>query len=245
MNSKTAVITGSSRGIGKAIAIAFAENNYNVIINYNKSENEAVKLKEELLNKGYSCEIFKADVSDFEQAKSLIDFAISTYGKIDTLINNAGISQIKLFTDITKQDWDTMLSTNLSSIFNCTQSAVKNMLHYKSGSIINISSMWGICGASCEVHYSAVKAGVIGFTKALAKELAPSGIRVNCISPGVIMTDMMKDFSKEDLNLIKEDIPLGSFGTPSDIANLALFLADDKAKNITGQNISSNGGQVI
>ncbi len=245
MNSKTAVITGSSRGIGKAIAIAFAENNYNVIINYNKSENEAVKLKKELLNKGYSCEIFKADVSDFEQAKSLIDFAISTYGKIDTLINNAGISQIKLFTDITKQDWDTMLSTNLSSIFNCTQSAVKNMLHYKSGSIINISSMWGICGASCEVHYSAVKAGVIGFTKALAKELAPSGIRVNCISPGVIMTDMMKDFSKEDLNLIKEDIPLGSFGTPSDIANLALFLADDKAKNITGQNISSNGGQVI
>ena len=245
MYNKTAVITGSSRGIGKTIATAFAENNYNVIINYNKSENEAVKLKEELLNKGYSCEIFKADVSDFEQAKSLIDFAISTYGKIDTLINNAGISQIKLFTDITKQDWDTMLSTNLSSIFNCTQSAVKNMLHYKSGSIINISSMWGICGASCEVHYSAVKAGVIGFTKALAKELAPSGIRVNCISPGVIMTDMMKDFSKEDLNLIKEDIPLGSFGTPSDIANLALFLADDKAKNITGQNISSNGGQVI
>ena len=245
MNSKTAVITGSSRGIGKAIATAFAENNYNVIINYNKSEDEAVKLKEELLNKGYSCEIFKADVSDFEQANSLIDFAVSTYGKIDTLINNAGISQIKLFTDITKQDWDTMLSTNLSSIFNCTQSAVKNMLHYKSGSIINISSMWGICGASCEVHYSAVKAGVIGFTKALAKELAPSGIRVNCISPGVIMTDMMKDFSKEDLNLIKEDIPLGSFGTPSDIANLALFLADDKAKNITGQNISSNGGQVI
>ena len=245
MYNKTAVITGSSRGIGKAIATAFAENNYNVIINYNKSEDEAVKLKEELLNKGYSCEIFKADVSDFEQAKSLIDFAVSTYGKIDTLINNAGISQIKLFTDITKQDWDTMLSTNLSSIFNCTQSAVKNMLHYKSGSIINISSMWGICGASCEVHYSAVKAGVIGFTKALAKELAPSGIRVNCISPGVIMTDMMKDFSKEDLNLIKEDIPLGSFGTPSDIANLALFLADDKAKNITGQNISSNGGQVI
>lgn len=245
MYNKTAVITGSSRGIGKAIAIAFAENNYNVIINYNKSENEAVKLKEELLNKGYSCEIFKADVSNFEQANSLIDFAVSTYGKIDTLINNAGISQIKLFTDITKQDWDTMLSTNLSSIFNCTQSAVKNMLHYKSGSIINISSMWGICGASCEVHYSAVKAGVIGFTKALAKELAPSGIRVNCISPGVIMTDMMNEFSKEDLNLIKEDIPLGSFGTPSDIANLALFLADDKAKNITGQNISSNGGQVI
>ena len=245
MNSKTAVITGSSRGIGKAIAIAFAKNNYNVVINYKKSENEAKKLKEALLKEGYSCEIFKADVSDFVQANSLIDFAVSTYGKIDTLINNAGISQIKLFTDITKKDWETMLNTNLSSIFNCTQPAVKNMLHYKSGSIINISSMWGICGASCEVHYSAVKAGVIGFTKALAKELAPSGIRVNCISPGVIMTDMMGDFSEEDLKLIKEDIPLGSFGTPSDIANLALFLADDKAKNITGQNISSNGGQVI
>ena len=245
MNSKTAVITGASRGIGKAIAIAFAKNNYNVVINYNKSEEEAVKLKEELLSQGYSCEIFKADVSDYEQAKLLIDFAVSNYGKIDTLINNAGVSQIKLFTDITKEDWQSMIGTNLNSIFNCTQPAVKNMLHYKSGSIINISSMWGISGASCEVHYSAAKAGVIGFTKGLAKELAPSGIRVNCISPGVIMTDMMSEFSEEDLKLIKEDIPLGSFGTPSDIANLALFLADDKAKNITGQNISSNGGQVI
>ncbi len=245
MNNKTAVITGASRGIGKAIAEVFAKNGYNVVINYNHSEKDALNLKEELLNQGYSCEIFKADVSDFDQANKLIDFAISTYGKIDTLVNNAGISQIKLFTDITKDDWDRMVGTNLSSIFNCTQPAIKNMLHYKSGSIINISSMWGIVGASCEVHYSAVKAGVIGLTKALAKELAPSGIRVNCISPGVVMTDMMNDFSKEDLDLIKEDIPLGSFGTPLDIANLALFLADEKAKNITGQNISSNGGQVI
>ena len=245
MNNKTAVITGASRGIGKAIAEAFAKNNYNVVINYNKSEVDAQELKESLTKQGCVCEIFKADVSIYSEAKSLIDFCIEKYGKIDTLINNAGISQIKLFTDISPSEWNNMINTNLSGVFNCSHNAVKYMLNNKSGNIINISSMWGIDGASCEVHYSTAKAGVIGFTKSLAKELGLSGIRVNCIAPGVIMTDMMKDFSDEDLLLIKNDIPLNRFGTPEDVAELALFLASDKAKNITGQTISTNGGQVV
>ncbi len=245
MNKKTAVITGASRGIGRQIAKTFAENDYNVVINYNKSEKEAEELKALLENKGLTCELFKADVRIYSEAKSLINFAVEKFGSIDTLINNAGISQIKLFTDISPEEWDDMIQSNLTSVFNCSQTAARYMINQKSGNIINVSSMWGIAGASCEVHYSSAKSGVIGFTKALAKELGLSGIRVNCIAPGVVMTDMMKGFSKDDLDLIKEDIPLNAFGTPEDIAELALFIASDKAKNITGQIISSNGGQII
>ncbi len=245
MERKTAIVTGASRGIGKCIAETFAENEYNVVINYNNSEKEALELKKCLTVKGYSCEVFKADIGDYGEAKALIDFTIEKYGKADVLINNAGISMIKLFTDITPEEWDTMVRTNLTGVFNCSQCAVKEMLKNHNGNIINISSMWGQTGASCEVHYSAVKAGVIGMTRALAKEVGLSGIRVNCIAPGVIMTDMMKNFSANELSAIKEEIPLNRFGTPEDIADLALFLASDKAKNITGQVIASNGGMVI
>lgn len=245
MNSKTAIITGASRGIGKAIATTFANNNYNVIINCNKSENEAFELKKILENQGCECDIFKADISKYNECTALMEHCIKKYGCPDVLVNNAGISQIKLFTDITAEDWNSMVSTNLTGVFNLTQVCVKEMLKIHSGNIINISSMWGQVGASCEVHYSAVKAGVIGMTKALAKELGLSGIRVNCIAPGVIMTDMMKGFSEDELSSIKEEIPLNRFGTPEDIAELALFLASDKAKNITGQVIASNGGMVI
>lgn len=245
MNNKTAIVTGASRGIGRAIAVAFAENGYNVVINYVKSEQESLELKNTLTQKGYECDTFKADVGNYNEACQLIDYCIKKYGRIDTLINNAGISQIKLFTDITPEDWDKMVKTNLSGVFNCSQSALKYMLKEHSGNIINISSMWGISGASCEVHYSAVKAGVIGFTKALAKEVGLSNIRVNCIAPGVIMTDMMNGFTNEELEQIKEEIPLNTFGTPEDVANTALFLASDNAKFITGQIISVNGGQII
>lgn len=245
MKNLTAIVTGASRGIGRCIAKTFAENGYNVIINYSKSENNALELKKELTEKGLTCETFKADVGNYAEAKALIDFCIEKYGKIDVLVNNAGISQIKLFTDITPEEWNNMVHTNLTGVFNCTQNAVKEMIKNHSGNIINISSMWGQTGASCEVHYSAVKAGVIGMTKALAKETGLSGIRVNCIAPGVIMTDMMKGFSNEELDSIKEEIPLNQFGTPQDIADLAIFLASDKAKNITGQVIASNGGMVI
>ncbi len=245
MNDKTAIVTGSSRGIGKKIAETFAENGYNVLINYNKCEDLAIDLMNTLKQNGCECEIFKADVSKFDESEKLIDFCIEKYGRIDTLINNAGISQIKLFTDITPEDWDSMIKTNLSSVFNCSKNALKYMIKEKNGSIINISSMWGISGASCEVHYSASKAGIIGLTKALAKEVGPSNIRVNCIAPGVIMTDMMNGFSQEELNMIKEEIPLNTFGTPKDVADTALFLASDSSKFITGQIIGVNGGQVM
>ena len=245
MNNKTAVITGASRGIGRAIAETFAANGYNVVINYNNSQAEAQSIKEQLDKKGFSCSVFKADVSKYDEAKALIDFCIQQYGKIDVLVNNAGISEIKLFTDITPDEWKRMLDTNLTSVFNCSQNALKYMISEHSGSIINVSSMWGVSGASCEVHYSASKAGVIGLTKALAKEVGLSNIRVNCIAPGVIMTDMMKSFDQTDLDAIKEEIPLNKFGTPEDVANMALFLASDKAGFITGQIFGVNGGQVI
>lgn len=245
MNKKTAVITGASRGIGKKIAEVFAKNNYNVIINYNNSCSDANELKNRIVSDGGNAEIFKCNVSDYSEAKSLIAFCIEKYGQIDVLINNAGISEIKLFTDITPDDWNKMITTNLTGVFNCTSCAVKEMLKNKSGNIINISSMWGQVGASCEVHYSAAKAGVIGMTKALAKELGLSGIRVNCISPGVIETDMMNGFTPEELDSLKEEIPLNRFGSSEDVAELALFLASDKARNITGQNFATNGGMVI
>lgn len=245
MNTKTAVITGASRGIGKAIAACFSKNGYNVIINYNSSEKSALELKDQLISQGCECDVFKADVGSYDECRALIDFCIKKYGKIDTLVNNAGISQIKLFTDITPEEWDSMVKTNLTGVFNCSQCALKYMLKEHSGSIINISSMWGVDGASCEVHYSAVKAGVIGFTKALAKEVGLSGIRVNCIAPGVIMTNMMNGFSNEELDDIKSDIPLNKFGTPEDVANTALFLASDNTKFITGQTLGVNGGQVV
>jgi len=245
MEKKTAIITGASRGIGRAIANAFAENGYNVIINYKSNEEKALSLSGSLKVKGLCAEAFRADVGSYSEAKALVDFAYERFGSVDVLVNNAGISQIKLFTDITEDDWSNMISTNLTGVFNCSQHAAKYMISQKSGNIINISSMWGSVGASCEVHYSAAKAGVIGLTKGLAKELGLSGIRVNCITPGVIMTEMMDGFTKEELDSIKEEIPLDRFGTPEDVAEVALFLASDSAKNITGQVIGTNGGMVI
>src|SRR5699024_8677851 len=183
MTKKTVVITGSSRGIGRACAILFAKNNYNVIINYNKSKELAEELCNNLKKAGYSIDIFKAN--------SLINHWIGKFDKIDVLINNAGISQNKLFTDITDDDWNEMMSTNLNGIFYTTQKALQYMLPECSGKIINISSIWGMVGGSYEVHYSTSKAAIIGMTKALAKELGPSNIQVNCIAPGVIQTDML------------------------------------------------------
>ena len=244
-NKKSAIVTGASRGIGREIARVLAKDGYNVVINYKNSQKEALELKEELESEGAFCEIFKADVGRYEEAKALIEFCTEKYGRLDVLVNNAGISEIKLFTDISPDDWNRMIETNLTGVYNCTVNGVKEMLKNKSGSIINITSMWGQIGASCEVHYSAAKAGVIGLTKALAKELGLSGIRVNAISPGVVETEMMKGFTKEDLDALREEIPLNRFGTPQDVADLALFLASDISRNITGQIIGTNGGMVI
>ena len=200
--NKVVVVTGSSRGIGANIVKTLAKKGYRVILNYNKSENYAQNVQKELIN----VDIFKADVSKKAEAVSLINFAIEKYGKIDVLINNAGISQSKLFTDLTDEDWNNIINSNLNSAFFCSREAAKNMIHNKSGLIINISSIWGITGASCEVAYSTSKAALNGFTKALAKELGPSNIRVNAIAPGIINTDMNNYLSNEELESIKEEI---------------------------------------
>ncbi|MBU5256218.1 elongation factor P 5-aminopentanone reductase [Tissierella praeacuta] len=243
--SKTAIITGASKGIGQSIAELFANEGYNVLINFNNSEKSALDLYYKLKNKGLSVRIFKADVSKRNEVDSMINFCIEEFNSIDVLINNSGISQSKLFTDITDEDLDNMINVNLKSVFYCTQAALKYMLPKKKGKIINISSIWGIVGSSCEVHYSATKAGIIGLTKSLAKELGPSNIQVNSVAPGVIQTEMLSPYNEDELNVLKENTPLMRLGTPYDIANCVLFLASHNADFITGQIISPNGGFVI
>lgn len=237
---KTVIVTGGSKGIGAAIVSLLAKEDYNIILNYNKSEEIAKKMQEEFTSLGKTVEIFKADVSKREEVKELVEFAIKKFGKIDVLINNAGISQTKLFTDITDEDWNNMLNIDLNSVFYMTQEVVPYMIHEKQGCIINISSIWGMVGASCEVHYSVAKAGVDAMTKSLAKELGPSNIRINSIAPGIIDTDMNKYLSQKELEEIKEEIPLGKIGDTLSIAKCAKWLIEDEYT--TGQIISINGG---
>ena len=238
--NKTAIVTGGSKGIGAAVVKILAQEGYNVILNYYKSEEVAQKMKDEFTGKGYNVEIFKADVSKREEVKKLIEFTLNKYKNIDVLVNNAGISQTKLFTDITDLDWSNMMATNLDSVFYTTQEAVKKMIHNKKGCIINISSIWGLVGSSCEVHYSVAKAGVDAMTKSLAKELGPSNIRVNSIAPGIIDTDMNKYLSYKEVVEIEDEIPLGKIGKPEDIARCVKWLIEDEYT--TGQVISINGG---
>lgn len=239
---KTVLITGSARGIGAATAALFADSGYNVVINYNTSEAEALSLCETLLTKGHNAIAVKADVSNRDEAEFLFDEAKKAFGGVDVLVNNAGIAQQKLFTDITVQDYDRIFNCNVKSVFNCCQCALPYMIHNKNGRIINISSMWGIVGASCEVHYSASKAAVIGMTKALAREVAPSGITVNCIAPGVIDTPMNKGFDEETINALKEETPVGRIGNPEEIAKAVLFFAEEGSGFITGQVLGVDGG---
>lgn len=244
---KTALVTGGSRGIGKAIVYAFANAGYNVILNYNSSEQSAKEIVKDLAECTGIVEMFKADVSNRDEVDAMVEYAVKEFGGIDVLVNNAGISQVGLFTDLEFEEWSKVLNVNLTGVFNVTQSALRQgMLSKKDGVIINISSIWGITGGSCEVAYSAAKAGVIGLTKSLAKELAPSNITVNAIAPGAIATDMIyKEYSEKDIELIEKDIPMGRLGTPIEIANLALYLASDNARYMTGQVLSPNGGSVI
>lgn len=234
---KTAVITGSSRGIGKAIAEEFAKNGYHVILNASKSADELNEAYEEFLSKGYSCEAVLADVSDYEECKKLFIKAP------DVLVNNAGISHIGLFTDMTPESWKHLIDVNLMSAFNCSHIALKTMIRNHCGNIINISSIWGERGASCEVVYSASKGGINSFTKALAKEVGLSGIRVNAISCGVIDTKMNACFDEEEKAALCDEISLARFGKAEEIAKLAYFLAeDDKSGYINGQIITADGG---
>ena len=241
--NKVILVTGGSRGIGANIVQELSKQGYTVIMNYNKSEEQANKIKNELGNNGIHIDIVKADISKRNEVKNLINFIIEKYEHIDVVINNAGISQIKLFTEITDEDWNKMLQTNLTSAFYVTQEAVPSMIQKKSGCIINISSVWGIVGASCEVHYSVAKAGLDGMTKALAKELGPSNIRVNSIAPGIINTEMNKELSKQELENIANEIPLEKIGYPHSITNCVKWLIEDDYT--TGQIISVNGGWVI
>jgi len=236
----TVFITGASRGIGRCLVEEFARLGHSVGFCWLNSDSKAYELIDSLKKEGCSVVGFKADVSNKEQLCAAIAEAEKKLGAIDLLINNAGIAQSKLFTDITNEDWDRMFDINVKGVFNAIQAVLPSMLNRKSGKIINISSMWGVVGASTEVHYSASKAAVIGLTKALAKELGPSGIAVNCIAPGVIDTDINAFLTESDIDDIIESTPLGKIGTPKDIARLAVFLSGDSF--ITGQIITADGG---
>ncbi len=237
---RIALVTGGAGGIGEAICRSLAKDGYFVVVNYSHSEEKSSRLAEEISGaaKGF-------DVSDRAAVNRAVAEIISEYGGISLLVNNSGVSEINLFTHIDSESSDKILDVNLRGTLNCSRAVLPEMIRRKTGCIISISSMWGQCGASCEVDYSASKAGIIGFTKALAKEVAPSGIRVNTVSPGFIMTPMNSRFSPDDLEIIKEEIPLGFFGKPEHIADAVSFLASDRAAYITGQNLAVNGGMVI
>ena len=237
---KNVLITGGSRGIGEACVRRFASEGYRVAFTYKNSREKAEALSFECNAKAIYCDLESEDsiITAVSEAKAHL-------GSVDVLINNAGISEIKLFSDITGEDWARMMQINLTAPYAFIRECLPDMIHNKNGRIINISSMWGICGASCEVHYSAAKAGLIGMTKALAKELGLSNITVNAIAPGVIDTDMNKHLSAEDREALIEEIPLSRFGTPAEVADLTFFLCSDSASYITGQVINQSGGMVI
>lgn len=236
---KNVLITGGSRGIGEACVREFIKNNYRVFFCYNKNEERAKRLAEETGAVQIKCDISKSD-----EVNKMVDF-IHNSGKISVLVNNAGIAEQKLFSDISEDDWDRMFNINIKGMFIVTKAVLPDMIHEKLGKIINLSSIWGIAGASCEVHYSSSKAAVIGFTKALAKELGLSGINVNCIAPGVIDTEMNGHLSNEDKKELCDETPLNRIGTAEEIAKSVYFLASDSSDFITGQVISPNGGIII
>ncbi|MBE6879597.1 MAG: SDR family oxidoreductase [Ruminococcaceae bacterium] len=229
------VITGGTGAIGSAIVKAFAKNN-DVAVIYRSADEKAEELAKET-----GCKCYKADITSREQVNDVTKQILSDFGKVDVIVNNAGISQIKMFCDITELDWYNMIDVHLTGAFNVTQSLLPSLVSRKKGSIINVSSVWGVHGASCEVHYSTVKAGLIGFTKALAKELAPSGITVNCVAPGVIDSPMNNQhLSDADLKELIEQTPVGRLGTPDDVAKAVMYLSE--ADFVTGQVIGIDGG---
>lgn len=244
-NNRTAFVTGGAGGIGTAISQMLALSGYNVAIGYNNSKEAANSLKHYLLGTGANADTFFCDVTNIASIESAISESVRKFGEIDVLINNAGISQQKLFTDITAEEWRRMMNVNIDGIFNMTKTILPSMIRRKHGRIINVSSIWGMVGASCEVHYSTAKAAAIGFTKALAKEVAPCGITVNCVAPGVIETSMNNFLCDEEISCLKEEVPAGRFGTPEEVAHCILNLADEKSGYLTGQVISPNGGLVV
>ncbi len=242
LKGKTVFITGSSRGIGQAIAFSFAKAGCNIVLNASQSKEALEETAQKLKREHIPVLALLGDASDYDTCKEMFHTIESAFGAVDILINNAGIAHIGLFTDMAPAQWQRLIGVNLYSVFNCTHIAVPSMVRKKRGSILNISSIWGNAGASCEAVYSASKGGVNSFTKAMAKELGPSGIRVNAIACGVIDTQMNACFNEEERKLLAEEISLMRFGTPEEVAKLALFLADDDAAYLTGQIITLDGG---
>ncbi|WP_251862512.1 SDR family oxidoreductase [Clostridium sp. Marseille-Q2269] len=241
LTGKVAIVTGGSRGIGKSIALELTRVGANVIINYNKNEEDAIKTLKLIKDLGGYGYIYKADVSNYNSSKELMEFAISKFGKIDILVNNAGIAKIGLFIDMDENDWNNIVNTNLKGVFNCSHNVVKYMFDKGEGTIINVSSMWGNVGASCEVIYSASKGGINAFTKALAKELGPNNIRVNAVAPGVINTDMNSCICEEDLDNLKNEIPLMRLGEGEEVGKVVAFLSSKDSSYINGQIITIDG----
>lgn len=239
---KTVLITGAARGIGLACAQLYAEHGYNVAIHYHTSRRLAEQLAEELRQKGCNAQCFMADVMDAEQTEAMVAAVTDFFGHIDVVVCNAGIAQQKLFTEITNTEWDKMLHTNVNGAFYVCRAVLPQMIQRKKGSIVVVSSIWGRQGASCEVHYSASKAALIGMAKALAKEVAPSGITVNCVAPGVIDTQMCACFDAQTMAALAQETPMGRIGKPRDVAEAVYFLSSEKALFITGQVLGVDGG---
>ena len=239
---KCALITGASGGIGSEIALRLANDGFDIAACYYSDENGIKELEKKLASTDAKYRVYKSDVSDTDSIKKVFADATEFFGGVSVLVNNAGMSQQKLFTDITESEFDRITAVNFKGVFNCCQCAVPYMVSQKSGKIINISSMWGVCGASCETVYSATKAAVIGLTKALARELAPSNIQVNCVAPGAIETKMNSNLSEEDKKAFADEIPMGRFGTPKEIAGVVSFLASSDSDYVTAQVITADGG---
>lgn len=239
------LITGASRGIGAACVRRFARAGYQVALNYNRSEQAALALAEELRAEGARVELFRADVGDTEQVQRMVDNVLDKFCQLDILVCNAGVARQQLFTDISDRDWRELFNVNVDGVFRCCRAVLPHFIHRKAGRIITLSSMWGVTGGSCEVAYSAAKAAIIGMTRALAKEVGPSGITVNCVAPGVIDTDMNGNLTAEDLEALREETPLERIGRPEDVAESIFFLAGEGASFLTGQVLSPNGGILI
>lgn len=240
-----AVITGAGKGIGRETCLRLAKDGYKIAVCYNNSKEEAEKTAEDIVAAGGVAKVFALDITDSQKVNSVFAEIEKDFGEIAVLVNNAGIAEQSLFTDITDEMWHKMIETNLSGAFYCTRAVLPFMIHRKSGKIINIASIWGETGGSCEVHYSSSKAGLIGMTKALAKEVGFSGITVNCVSPGVILTDMTSHFDEDTMQELKSETPLGRIGRPEDVAGAVAFLASGDADFITGQDVAVNGGMNI
>ena len=244
LESKVAIVTGGSRGIGKAICQTFAENGCDVAFTYNNSKESAESLAKDLKNIGINAKAYKSDASSFDDATQLVEDVINDFGKIDILVNNAGIKKDNLLMRMDKKDFDSVINTNLSSVFNLTKASIRTFLKQRSGSIINISSVVGVKGNAGQSNYSASKAGIIGFSKSVALELGSRNIRSNVIAPGFIETDMTDSLSEDVINSWKESIPLKRGGNPSDVGNACVFLASDMSSYITGQVLHVDGGML-